>query len=116
MKIEFENRRVEKIFSNYHEMIRIIGFEKTRAVKKRLDQLKAAVSFQKWLDARLGNPHSLTGFERGKYYGVSVTSNYRLVLRAETEDHSAESLSLCTIVVVKGVCDYHGGKTNWIIE
>lgn len=116
MEIQYENERIKKIFLNYHSMIKLIGVEKTKAVKKRLDQIKASVNFQRWLDTRLGDPHSLTEFGKYSYYGVSVTSNYRLVLRPGTEDNSAESLLTCTIVVVKGVCDYHGDKTNWIVS
>jgi proteic killer suppression protein/toxin YoeB len=114
MEIKYENGRVQKAFSDYSVLSREIGFEITKALKKRIDQLKASVDFQRWLDARLGKPHLLTGNEK-RYYGVSITANVRLILRPGTNDHSPESLSTCKVVIVKGVGDYHGGKTNWII-
>jgi proteic killer suppression protein/toxin YoeB len=115
MEIRYESKRVQKIFLDYSVWNKYIGIDTARPLKKRIDHLKASPSFQKWLETRLGKPHPLTGAGEYKYYGVSVTPNVRLVLRPETDDYSFDSLSLCTVVVLKGVCDYHGGKTNWII-
>ena len=105
MEIKYENERVQKLFSNYAALIKHIGNETARALKKRLDQIRASVSFQSWLDSQLGRPHPLAGNGQYRYYGVSVTSNVRLVLRPETDGYSPESLSKCTVVAVKGVCD-----------
>ncbi len=115
MEVKYEKNRVQEIFVDHTKLIKNVGMETAKALKKRVNQIKASVNFQRWLDARLGTPHRLTGNSQG-YYGVSLTPNMRLVLKPETNDYSPESLSKCTIVVVKGVCDYHGDKTNWLIS
>jgi proteic killer suppression protein/toxin YoeB len=115
MEIKYANGRVQKPFSDYSVLIKTVGLEMTRAIKKRIDQIRAFENFQNWLKAQLGSPHQLRGNMRD-YYGVSVTSNVRLILKPEADDYSLESLSKCTVIVVKGVCDYHGDKTNWIIQ
>lgn len=116
MEIKYENGRVQKIFSDYSIVTKRVGFEITKTLKKRIEQIRAAVNFQNWLITKLGNPHPLTEGSGYRYYGVSVTPNVRLILRPDTCDHSPESFSKCTAVVVKGVCDYHGDKTNWFIS
>jgi proteic killer suppression protein/toxin YoeB len=112
MEIKYENGRVRKVFSDYQVLIRCVGLEITRSIKKRLNEIGASANFQSWLNTQLGKPHSLVGSDD---YAVSINSNLRLVLQPETNDNSLGSLLKCKSVVVKGVCDYHGGKTNWII-
>lgn len=96
-------------------MKKAIGFELTRAVKKRYDQLKAANNFSLYLSTGLGKPHALVG-ENG-CYGVHITANWRLVIKPLTDDLSPESLKKCDTIQIKGVVDYHGkgAKNNWLI-
>jgi len=115
VEVKYENKRLQELFSDHSKLVKKLGMNMTRAIKKRTNEIKASVSFQQWLDTRLGNPHQLVGDLRD-YYGVSLTSNVRLILRPEANDHSPESLSKCITVVVKGVCDYHGDKTDWTIS
>jgi hypothetical protein len=37
MEIKYENERVQKLFSNYAALIKHVGNETARALKKRLD-------------------------------------------------------------------------------
>jgi plasmid maintenance system killer protein len=112
--ITYENQRVEKKFSDFDRLAIEIGKDLARTLKKRMNELSAAPSFQSFLSLRLGKPHSLSGNLDG-YFGIHLTPNVRLIVKPSSADNSAESLSICGIVIVKGVSDYHGGKENWIV-
>ena len=115
--IEFKyDPRVQKYFEDatYSAMVKTIGFDLTKAVKKRVNQLKASPNFQAFLQYGVGKPEHLTG-TGGKDYSIHVSANFRLIIEPDTEELSPESLSNCTVVIIKGVVDYHGGKTNWIL-
>lgn len=121
MQIEFEDERVRLLFEdlgNVHRhqglMKKTIGNELTRAVKKRYDSLNASDNFYIFLSTGLGKPHSLVGDLYG-CYGVHVDAKYRLVIRPICADLSPESLKLCTVIIIKGVVNYHGTKSNWLI-
>lgn len=122
MQIIFEDDSVKELFDDLCQiqtpkglMKKQIGAELTRSVKKRYDQLKSANNFLIYLSTGLGKPHSLTGME--DCYGVSVSANWRLVIKPVADDKSPEALKRCDTVQIKGVVDYHGkgAKNNWII-
>lgn len=113
MEIIF-SKKVECFFQDYNKMIIKIGMEKSKTVKKYYDHLKAADNFSIYLSVGLGKPHPLKGDKKG-WYGVWITSNFRLILEPKTSDYSVNGLMSCDVVEVKGVSDYHGGKDNWII-
>lgn len=50
-------------------------------------------------------------------YSLTVSANYRLIIKPKNEDYSAESLINCDTFIIEGVIDYHGkgSKRNWII-
>lgn len=114
LQIEYDNQRIEKQFSDYNKMSKHLGQDVARSIKKAMDRLRASPSFQTFLSLRLGSPHALAG-EFSGCYGINITANIRLIVRPVSADNSSESLMVCSIVVVKGVSDYHGGKNNWII-
>ena len=114
MEFEFDPEKIQKYFNNYQEMQKKIGPPLTKYVKKRVDQLRAASSFQEYLDIGLGKPHSLSGNFQG-CYAVSLTANYRLIIVPDSIDLKPESLSSCKRVIVKGVTDYHGAKDTYLI-
>lgn len=114
MNIEYETKRVEKYFDDLSEMNKKIGNDLTRMVKKRYDSLKASKSFYIYLSTRLGNPHKLSHGLEG-CYGISVSGNYRLVVKPIVESLEPEALKACDTIEIKGVEDYHGGKQEWII-
>ena len=114
MEIKMDNKRVEKIMSDYNNIIKKIGIEMTRQLKKRIDQLKSANSFKEYLEIGLGNPHSLTG-NLDKLFGIKINKNYRLIVEPISEFLDDESLKKCDKVNLKGVADYHDGKCEWII-
>lgn len=114
MRLEFENNKVQKYFDDYNLMIKTLGPDKTRTVKKHIDRLKASTTFQGFVHLGLGKPHLLHENLAGNY-GISVSGNLRLIVKPDCENYDTESLKNCNVVIVKGVCDYHGGKIEWFI-
>jgi len=113
--IEYENDSVKDIFTDFDLMKKKIGNEKTKTVKKRLNQLKASSNFSIYLMTGLGKPHPL--FENLKgYYGISITGNVRLVVKPDSINLDPEELKKCETVIIKGVMDYHGRKIDWLIS
>ena len=122
MQIEYEDTSVKELFLDLELvkesrglMKKAIGFELTRAVKKRYNQLKAADNFSVYLSTGLGKPHVLAG--TNGCYGIHITANWRLVIKPLTDELSSESLKKCDAIQIKGVVDYHGkgAKNNWLI-
>jgi hypothetical protein len=115
IRIVYEDRRVEKAFSDFSQMQKKYGQDLTKQIKTRYEHVKAASNFFEYAFVlRLGNPHSLDGEFVG-CYGVSVTGKVRLILKPICDDLTPESLKLCDEVILKGVADYHGQKVEWII-
>ncbi len=113
MQIQYTDK-VEKYFTNFSNLQKKIGKEKTRTIKKHIDNLKASNNFGIFLSLGLGKPHSLTGNHQGEY-GIHVTANERLIIEPVCDDLSIETLKLCDTIIIKGVEDYHGSKENWLI-
>ena len=121
MKIEYDNDSVRELFEDLEQvqgskglMRKKIGLEMTKAIKKRINQLKAADNFSIYLSTGLGKPHPL--INTNGMYGVNITANYRLIIKPISEDLSPEKLKKCKIVEIEGVVDYHGkGKNSRII-
>ena len=85
-----------------------------KMVKKRMNEMKAAPDFKKYLDYGLGRPHPLSG-DLDNLYGISLNKNYRLIVEPLTESLDNNGLKECNIVNIKGVVDYHEGKQEWLI-
>ena len=115
MQIIYESKSVEKYFTDVGLLSRAIGRDAARILIKRINALKAANNVDILLRTGLGKPHFLTGDLRG-HIGITLTGNYRLIVRPVTDDLTAESLKICNIICVKGVGDYHGSKNNWLIS
>lgn len=86
----------------------------TKALIKRLNQLRAASNFKEYLEMALGKPHLLLG-ELHKCYGIHLNKNYRLIVEPIVDSLDIESLKKCQKINIKGVVDYHAGKYEWII-
>lgn len=114
MEIDYDNKKVKMLFSDFKLMSIEKGFEFTKAVKKRFDQLKAAETFFDYLLTGLGKPHPLVG-NKNHHYSISITQNIRLIVEPVTDDLSIESLKTCTKVIIKGAEDYHGDKVTTYI-
>ncbi len=123
MNVEFEDRRVLELFDDLNDisgskrlMQKKIGAELTRAVKKKYNQIVAFSSFYSLFQSGIGRIEPLSGNLKGMY-SMTVSANYRLILRPLSVDLSPEKLKTCDRLVIEGVVDYHGkgSKNNWII-
>lgn len=116
MQFVYEDKNIQNAIDKdeYKWVIKSIGLQMTQVFKKRILQIKASNNFAIYLKTGLGKPHPLDGDLAG-CYGISITANYRLVVRPITDAYDIESLSQCKTILVEGVVDYHGGKYNWIL-
>jgi len=112
--VSYASSRVEQYFDDFDEMKKKIGNNETKVVKRRYNELRAAISFFEYLALNLGKPHLLSG-DLSDCYGVSITGNIRLIIKPLCEDHKPETLRNCIKTEVKGVVKYHEGKKEWII-
>ena len=119
--VEYENDKLAELFSDLndvkhsnHLLQKNIGFDLTRSIKKRYNQILSCSSFKELQQSGLGKPESLSGnFTR--CFSLRLTANYRLIVKPCSKDLSAESLMNCDTVIIKGVIDYHGKGNDWII-
>lgn len=115
MQFKYKDEKVRKILCDAKTLQRKVGLEMGRKIKQRINQLEAADNFNEYLTKiALGKPHPLEG-DLDKYYGISITANYRIVVEPLETELDLESLKNCKVLNIKGVLDYHGGKNEWII-
>ena len=115
MQFKYQDEKVRKILCDAKTLQRKVGLEMGRKIKQRINQLEAAENFNQYLTKiGLGNPHPLEG-NLDKYFGISITKNYRIVVEPLETELDLESLKNCKVLNIKGVLDYHGGKNEWII-
>lgn len=114
MKVSFDDLRVSTLFNDLDLMVKKIGFELTKKIKKRYEQLRAAENFAIYLKTGLGSPHPLYENLKGRY-GVWVNKHIRLIVKPVTDDLSIQSLTKCEEIIIEGVVDYHGNKTTTYI-
>lgn len=97
-------------------MKRKIGADFTKTVKKRYNQMISFSTFYALQRSKIGKMESLEGDRKGSY-SLTVSANYRLIIKPKAKDQSSESLKNCDTFVIEGVIDYHGkgSKNNWII-
>ena len=122
MEILYANQKIEELFSDLDNIAnsrnllqKQIGLMLSKKAKLRMNQLKAAETFQKYLDFHIGNPHSLKG-DFAKFYGVDLDKHTRLIIQPEPPDLSSEALKISKKVRIIGIVDYHGDKNEWIIS
>ena len=104
MRITYSDKKVERYFNDYSKMQKRIPYEWTKTVKKHIERLKAAETFDDFLKLNLGHPEPLSGDGLGKY-SIRITGNVRLIIKP-----------LVNVVNIEGVVDYHGSKENWFIS
>lgn len=115
LQFEYHDEKVQRILCDAKTLQRKVGLEIGRKIKRRMNQLEAASDFNQYLTKlRFGNPHPLEG-NLDKCFGISITSNYRIVVEPLETELDIESLKNCKVLNIKGVLDYHGGKNEWII-
>lgn len=114
MKVVILNKKVSKIILDDNKLINTVGLELAKKIRQRYDQIEASDNFKDYLDYKIGNPHLLTGNLKNSF-GINLNGNYRMIVEPSTENLDEKSLRECKEVILKGVCDYHGAKIEWII-
>lgn len=82
-----------------------------KTIKKHMNRLSAAENFKTFMSLGLGKPEILENTSE-ILCSLHVSPNVRLIIELKT---TKEDVMSCEEIVVKGVCDYHGGKENWYI-
>lgn len=82
-----------------------------KTIKKHMVRLSAAENFEIFMSLGLGKPEILEN-PTEILCSLHVSPNVRLIIELKT---TKEDIMSCEEIVVKGVCDYHGGKENWYI-
>lgn len=85
-----------------------------KTTKKRINQLSASTNLGVFVSLGIGNPHLLQGNLYG-YYSISISKNFRLIVKPIASDFDPKSLQQCETIMVKGIVDYHDGKQEWLI-
>lgn len=111
MKITYANGKIEKYFTDYGKMKKVLPADWVRTIKKHMDRLEAAECFGDFLKLGLGKPEQLKGYAQIRY-SLHIAPHARLLLEPNA---SQDTIMICTEIEVEGVSDYHGGKENWYI-
>lgn len=115
LQLEYQDEKVRKVLCDTKMIQKKVGLELGKKIKQRLNQLEAADNFNQYVTKiGFGKPHPLEG-NLDKYYAISISANYRIVVEPLKTELDMESLKNCKLLNVKGVLDYHGGKNEWII-
>ncbi len=114
MQLEVQDHKLEKLLNNPDKLIRKIGLDMAKILKRRFNEMKASLNFKDYLSYGLGHPHPLVG-NLDKLYGIHLTKNYRLIVEPLVEELNELNLENCKNVNIKGVVDYHDGKCEWLI-
>ena len=111
LKITYANKKVEKYFTDFSKLQKILPFEWVRSIKKHLNNLEAADCFGDFLRLGLGKPEQLSGYKQIRY-SLHIAANARLIIEPNA---TQDTITICTEVEIEGVSDYHGDKENWFI-
>lgn len=114
LQIVVYDKKLSKLLNNSNDLIKKIGMDMAKSIKKRFNQLQASSNFKEYLDNGIGKPHPLTG-SLDNLFGISLSRNYRLIVEPLSDGLDNELLKKCDKVNVKGVADYHDGKCEWLI-
>ena len=114
MQLEVKDPKVKKIIEDADKLIKKVGLEMARMVKKRINEMKASPNFKEYLNYGLGKPHPLSG-NLNNLYGIHLNKNYRLIVEPLIQKLDDEGLKACKKVNIKGVVEYHDGKNEWLI-
>lgn len=98
MKIEYNNKSIEKICTNATIAERKYGVELAGKLQMRIDQIKAAESVEEMIQFHIGRCHSLKG-NRRKQFAVDLTHPQRLVFEKKGD--------VIQIVNILEIVDYH---------
>jgi plasmid maintenance system killer protein len=111
MKIAFYDRRLAKDHSEHRRLVRRHGERRAKLIRRRLDQLRAALTLADLRQLPGPRCHELTG-DRAGQLSVDLDHPYRLILMPSepvpTKAEGGLDWTQVTAVIVLGVEDTHG--------
>ena len=111
MRITYANKKVERFFTDFNKMKKVIPADWVRTIKKHMDWLESADCFGDYLALGIGRPEQLKGYKNIRY-SIHISGNVRLIIEPNA---TQDTVKICNEVEVEGVSDYHGNKENWYI-
>ncbi len=112
------DKKIGDVFNDDKKLKRITNMELAKMIRRREKEIASFNSFWEFLINGLGKPHSLEDDKGTKdlgHYGVNLTDNYRLIIKPNCLNRSAEELKECKEVIIIGVRDYHGKNEQWLV-
>lgn len=111
MKIAFDDRRLAKECSDYRRLVRRQGERRAKLIRRRLGQLRAAMTLTDLRYLPGARCHELTG-DRAGQLSVDLDHPYRLIFVAAepvpTKADGGLGWNQVTAVIILGVEDTHG--------
>ena len=98
MEIEFKNKKIEKICTDYGFAMRKIGKRSAEILRQRIIQIRNSVSAEYMIEKQIGRCHELKGDRKGQY-AVDLEHPYRLVFTVIKKAGS--------VAVIIEIVDYH---------
>ena len=114
MQLVVQDPKVKKIIEDADKLVKKVGVEIAKMVKRRINEIMASPNFKEYLNYGLGKPHPLSG-NLNHLFGIHLNKNYRLIVEPLSEKLDDNSLKECKNVNIKGVVEYHDGKNEWLI-
>lgn len=98
MRIDFRNRRIEKVCTDADAARKKYGADVARRIEQRMAEIDAADTVEMMIQFHIGRCHALTGNRQGQY-AVDLVHPPRMVF---TKD--GETVQVATI---EKIVDYH---------
>lgn len=98
MKIEYRNRKIEKVCTNAYEAEKKHGKEMAAKIHQRIDEITAIDSVETMIKFHIGRCHHLEG-DRKDQYAVDLVHPYRLVFEKKGNE--------VQIAYIMEIVDYH---------
>ena len=114
MEINYASKNIEKCCTDIRFAIQKLGTNLTKALLKRLAQLKAADNLSIIFHDHLGSPEILQGFRITIIISLTLDAKIRLLLdlKRPPDENIKDKLKEIKEVTILEIKDYHGtGKT-----
>lgn len=98
MKIQFKNKKLEKICTNAGLSMRKFGKRNAELIAQRLMEISIAPTIKWLVEKGLGRCHALTGNRKGQY-AVDLEHPKRMIFTVE--------LNIVEISIILEIVDYH---------
>ncbi len=113
MEVKFANRRLERLVSNYRQLVRDYGTAVAKAVPKKIDDLRSAENIADYILNYPGKSKELTDSFKGQF-SVRLDDKVRLVFSPNEQETPRKpdgglDWHRITKIVITAIVDYHLG-------